>query len=111
MHLFLLCISENKGGLNQLNQIHSSAFMSLIEDWDYDYSAFVFDNMKKNLEGARKEMFLMNPRFIQMIMNAKCPELVRGVNSLDIKPMGQGCFRAIKQNRSNAKKKFLGLYP
>ncbi|MFS7984307.1 hypothetical protein Hanom_Chr11g00984951 [Helianthus anomalus] len=42
MHMFLLCFSENKGGSDQLNQIQASAFVALIEDWDSNYSSFLF---------------------------------------------------------------------
>ncbi|MFS7929498.1 hypothetical protein Hanom_Chr04g00333201 [Helianthus anomalus] len=65
--------------------------------------------MKRNLHGVRKEMFLMYPRFIQMILNARY--LDKNVNTLELKPMGLGCFGAGKQVRQTTKVKFMGRYP
>ncbi|MFS7911910.1 hypothetical protein Hanom_Chr02g00123611 [Helianthus anomalus] len=46
-----------------------------------------------------------------MILDAKYPELVTGVNSLDLKPMGPRCFGEVKQIRQTVKKKFLVFFP
>ncbi|KAJ0694622.1 hypothetical protein HanPI659440_Chr15g0610931 [Helianthus annuus] len=42
IHMFLQCIAINKGVLEQLNQVQTCVFVDLIEDWGYNFSAFVF---------------------------------------------------------------------
>ncbi|MFS7995714.1 hypothetical protein Hanom_Chr12g01121181 [Helianthus anomalus] len=37
IHMFLMCLSENRVGTGQLNQIQSVAYVSLIENWNYNY--------------------------------------------------------------------------
>ncbi|MFS7938506.1 hypothetical protein Hanom_Chr05g00440511 [Helianthus anomalus] len=63
VHVFLLCISENKGELDQLNQIKTSAMVVLVNNWAYNFSAFVFENMKRMLENPKKKIFMPYPRF------------------------------------------------
>lgn len=110
MHIFLLCISGNKGGLDQLNQVQSSAIVALTMGWDYNMSKYVFSEMIENLNG-KKEMFLLYPRFLQMILDARYPNLERTVEVLDSKFVGEGVYGLIKQSRSNAKMSYQGLYP
>ncbi|MFS7946757.1 hypothetical protein Hanom_Chr06g00540061 [Helianthus anomalus] len=94
----------NKGGLDQLNQTQTSTMVVLVNNWDYNYSAFIFDNMKKMLENPKKKLFILYPRFIQMILDAKYPELVKSANLLNLKPMGPGCFATVNNNLDTAKK-------
>ncbi|MFS7999322.1 hypothetical protein Hanom_Chr12g01164701 [Helianthus anomalus] len=51
--------------------------------------------MKRNVTRVRKDKFLMYLRFLQMILNACYPELVRSGNTLELKPMGPVCFGLI----------------
>ncbi|MFS7986128.1 hypothetical protein Hanom_Chr11g01006751 [Helianthus anomalus] len=90
MHMFLMCLYENRGGNDQLNQVQ--------------LVAFVFENMKMNLDGVRKEMFLIYPIYIQMILNTRYPDLEKSNNIMDLKPMG-GCFGVVKQVRQTGKVK------
>ncbi|KAF5784606.1 hypothetical protein HanRHA438_Chr10g0430511 [Helianthus annuus] len=104
VHVFLLCISENKGGLDQLTQIQTSAMVALVNNWDYNFSAFVFDNMKRMLENQKKKIFMLYPRFVQTIIDEKYPNLVKSVNVLNRKLMGSNCFDKVKRNREIAKR-------
>ncbi|MFS8018182.1 hypothetical protein Hanom_Chr15g01389141 [Helianthus anomalus] len=66
--------------------------------------------MKRNVTGVRKDKFLMYPRFLQMIFNARYPDLVRSGNTLELKPMGPACFGALTPKKGT-EKKFEGLIP
>ncbi|MFS7996624.1 hypothetical protein Hanom_Chr12g01132071 [Helianthus anomalus] len=68
LHFFQQCIAENKGGYDQLSKTHSCAFM--------------LEDLKK------KKIFMLYPRFLQMILDEKHPELVKGPNYINLKPMG-----------------------
>ncbi|KAJ0951391.1 hypothetical protein HanPSC8_Chr02g0059411 [Helianthus annuus] len=69
VHFFLQCIAENKGGFDQLNKTQTSAIVALVNGWDYNFLAFIFDNMKKMLDDPKKKIFMLYRRFIQMILD------------------------------------------
>ncbi|MFS7938503.1 hypothetical protein Hanom_Chr05g00440481 [Helianthus anomalus] len=79
VHVFLLCISENKGGLDQLNQIKTSAMVALVNNWAYNFSAFVFENMKRMLENPKKKFFMPYPRFYPLEKHGKFGPVVQQV--------------------------------
>ena len=104
MHMFMMCMTENRGGTDQLNITQSAAFVCLITNEPYNYSKYVFEGMKRNVLGVRKDKFVMYPRFLQMIFDARYPELERTGNTLDMKPMGPACFGALMPKKNTAQK-------
>ncbi|MFS8021363.1 hypothetical protein Hanom_Chr16g01426551 [Helianthus anomalus] len=60
VHFFLHCIIENKGGFDQLKKTQTSAIVALVNGGDFNFSAFIFDNMKKMLEDPKK-IFMLYP--------------------------------------------------
>ncbi|KAF5798864.1 hypothetical protein HanRHA438_Chr07g0308141 [Helianthus annuus] len=99
VHFFLQCIAENKGGWDQLNKTQTFVVVALVNEWDYNFSAFIFDNMKKMLDDPKKKIFMLYPRFIQMILDERYPTLVKGPNYINLKPMGSGCFENACKNK------------
>ncbi|KAM0042220.1 hypothetical protein Hdeb2414_s0011g00375541 [Helianthus debilis subsp. tardiflorus] len=108
LHMFLLCMTENRGGIDQLNTTQTAALICVITNEPFNYSRYIFEAMKRNAIGLRKDKFLMYPRFIQMILNARYPELKRSGNTLELKPMGPSCFGALT-TKKGTEKKFEGL--
>ncbi|KAJ0625990.1 hypothetical protein HanPSC8_Chr01g0008381 [Helianthus annuus] len=92
MHMFMMCMTENRGGTDQLSITQSAAFLCLIKNQAYNYSKYVFEGMKRNVIGVRKDKFIMYPRFLQMIFNARSSNLKRTGNTLDHKPICPSCF-------------------
>ncbi|MFS8002038.1 hypothetical protein Hanom_Chr13g01197421 [Helianthus anomalus] len=60
--------------------------------------------MKRDVTGVRKDKFLMYPRFLQMIFNARYPELVRSGSTFELKPMGPACFGALTPKKGIEKR-------
>ncbi|KAJ0804560.1 hypothetical protein HanPI659440_Chr02g0039421 [Helianthus annuus] len=110
VHFVLQCIAENKGGWDQLNETQTSAVVALVNEWEYNFSAFIFDNMKKMLEDPNKKIFMLYPRFIQMILDERYPALVKGPNYINLKPMGPGCFENACRNKRAKHHNFEGRY-
>ncbi|KAM0044015.1 hypothetical protein Hdeb2414_s0010g00348201 [Helianthus debilis subsp. tardiflorus] len=110
VHMFILCMTENRGGTDQLNITQSTAFTCLITNEPFNYSKYIFEGMKRNVTGVRKDKFLMYPRFLQMILNARYSDLVRSGDTLELKPMGPACFGALTPKKGT-EKKFEGLIP
>ncbi|KAJ0637328.1 hypothetical protein HanOQP8_Chr17g0672521 [Helianthus annuus] len=88
----------------------AAACVCLIMNQDYNYSKYVFEGMKRNVTRVRKDKFVMYPRFLQMILNVRYPDLERSGNTLDLKPMGPTCFRSLTPKKSTASQ-FEGRIP
>ncbi|MFS7894159.1 hypothetical protein Hanom_Chr00s001384g01681051 [Helianthus anomalus] len=110
VHFFLQCIAENKGGFDQLNKTQTCALMALVNEWDINFSAFIFDNMKKMLGDPKKKKFMLYPRFLQMIFDEKYPELVKGPNYINLKLMGPSCFENAYKNKRAKNHNFVGKF-
>ncbi|XP_076902463.1 uncharacterized protein LOC143557232 [Bidens hawaiensis] len=111
LHTFFTCISGRKGGLDEISHTQMSAVAALIMGWNYNYSKFIFNEMMSNLRAKKKEMFLMYPRFLQMIFDSHYTDLVKSVETLDMKSMGLNSFGLMKQSRKGAKVVYMGLKP
>ncbi|MFS7946483.1 hypothetical protein Hanom_Chr06g00536811 [Helianthus anomalus] len=105
------CITENKGGFDQLNKTQTFAIIALVNGWDFNLSTFIFDNMKKMLEDPKKKIFMLYPRFIQMILDDRYPTLVKGLNFINLKPMGPSCFENACRNKRAKNPNFEGIPP
>ncbi|KAJ0616837.1 hypothetical protein HanIR_Chr02g0094941 [Helianthus annuus] len=110
LHMFLVCMTENRGGIDQLNTTQSAALICVITNEPFNYSRYILEVMKRNAIGLRKDKFLMYPRFVQMILNECYPGLKRSGSTLELKPMGPSCFGALT-TKKGTEKKFEGLIP
>ncbi|KAJ0676137.1 hypothetical protein HanLR1_Chr12g0459211 [Helianthus annuus] len=90
--------------------MQTSAVVALVNEWDYNFSAFIFVNLKKMLEDPKKKIFMLYPRFIQMILNKRYPTLVKGPNYINLKPLGPGCFENGCRNKRAKHHNFEGRY-
>ncbi|KAI3825198.1 hypothetical protein L1987_06675 [Smallanthus sonchifolius] len=80
VHVFIHCLSIRKGGFDSANNTLGSAILGIIKGRDYNFSGFIFRQLKDNLTGAVKEKFLAYPRLLQIIINHLHPELQQGGN-------------------------------
>ncbi|KAI3805129.1 hypothetical protein L1987_27205 [Smallanthus sonchifolius] len=81
VHVFIHYLSIRKGGFDSANNTLGSAILGIIKGRDYNFSGFIFRQLKDNLTGAVKEKFLAYPRFLQIIINHLHPELQQGGNT------------------------------
>lgn len=110
-HSFVICISGRKAGAYEISLLNTGAIAALVMDLDFSFSRFVLNEMKNNLQGKRKDKILMYPRFLQLIFNAKYPELKGRGKTLDLKSLGPSTFGLMKQNRKVSKYVFQGTKP
>ncbi|MFS7904976.1 hypothetical protein Hanom_Chr01g00042351 [Helianthus anomalus] len=66
--------------------------------------------MRKMLEDPKKKIFMLYPRFIQMILDERYLALVKGPNYINLKPMGPGCFENACRNKRAKHRNFEGRY-
>ncbi|MFS7954478.1 hypothetical protein Hanom_Chr07g00630971 [Helianthus anomalus] len=55
--------------------------------------------MKKMLDDPKKKIFMLYPRFIQMILDERYPTIVKGPNYINLKPMGPRYFGNTCRNK------------
>ncbi|KAJ0715485.1 hypothetical protein HanPI659440_Chr13g0501691 [Helianthus annuus] len=108
VHMFILCMTENRGGTDQLSITQSATFVCLITNQPFNYSKYIFEGMKRYVIGVRKDKFIMYLRFLQMMFNACYPEMERSGNTLELKPMGPACLGALT-TKKGIEMKFEGL--
>jgi len=110
-HTFVRFISGRKGVSVEISQIVSSAIVTVVMDCDYNFSKFVFGEMQSNLWGNKKDVFLMYPRFLQIIFDSMHPELEKTPDTLDVKSLGLNTFGLMKQVRKSSKVVFKDVAP
>ncbi|MFS7994063.1 hypothetical protein Hanom_Chr12g01101461 [Helianthus anomalus] len=86
-HIYLVCISGNKSGLDKLTLKQPSVVVSVVEGWKYNYLNSVFDDMLVNVKTLNVKYWYKFPRFVQMILEKKYPKLPITVKTYDVKMM------------------------
>ncbi|KAM0043314.1 hypothetical protein Hdeb2414_s0010g00339821 [Helianthus debilis subsp. tardiflorus] len=100
-------IRGNKNGLDKLTLKQTSAVVSVVEGWNYNYSKSVFDDMLVNVKTLNEKYWYKFPRFIQMIFEKKYPKLPVTVKTYDVKMMNHLVFTWINQkSRENVEIKY-----
>ncbi|KAJ0805453.1 hypothetical protein HanPI659440_Chr02g0050151 [Helianthus annuus] len=62
------------------------------------------------LEDPKKKIFMLYPRFIQMILHNKHPKLVKGPNYINLSPIGPSCFENAYRNKRAKHHNFEGKF-
>ncbi|MFS8025243.1 hypothetical protein Hanom_Chr16g01472681 [Helianthus anomalus] len=115
-HVYLVCISGNKSGIDTLTIRQTSGLVSLVEGWKFNYSKCVFDDMMENVRTLNKKYWFKFPIFLQMILEAKYPQMQPTVSIYDIKIMNHMVFSMLNQKPradvqvNNQKKKPLVMF-
>ncbi|CAI9303329.1 unnamed protein product [Lactuca saligna] len=76
-HYFVIFISRRKGGSDEISQTTTLAIVALAMDWDYNFSRFLFEEMKSSLHGKKKDLFLMYPKKATKISYLGLKEFVK----------------------------------
>ncbi|KAJ0788348.1 hypothetical protein HanPI659440_Chr05g0190681 [Helianthus annuus] len=106
-HIYLVCISGNKIGLDKLTLKQTSGVVSVVEGWKYNYSKSVFDDMMANLKTINEKYWYKFPRFMQLILEKKYLKLPITVKTCDFKMMNHLVFTMLNQrSRDNVEIKY-----
>ncbi|KAL8209501.1 hypothetical protein R6Q57_006233 [Mikania cordata] len=84
-HVFMECMSGNKGTFDMLNKEQTSAFVALAMNWGFNFSKFILNEMKGNLRGSRSERnlkLLSESTFPLMMQNRGGQYKFKGLHSL-----------------------------
>ncbi|KAJ0788166.1 hypothetical protein HanPI659440_Chr05g0188501 [Helianthus annuus] len=106
-HIYLVCISGNKSGLDKLTLKQTSGVVSLVEGWKYNYSKSIFDDMLANVKIINEKYWYKLPRFLQLILEKKYPKLPVKVKTYDVKMMNHMVFSMLnRKSRDNVEIKY-----
>ncbi|KAM0061514.1 hypothetical protein Hdeb2414_s0004g00137001 [Helianthus debilis subsp. tardiflorus] len=106
-HVYLVCISGNKSGLDKVTFRQTSGVVSLVEGWKYNYSKSVFDDMLANVKTINEKYWYNFPRFLQLILETKYPKLPVTAKTYDVKLMNHMVFSMLNQkSRDNVEIKY-----
>ncbi|MFS7933958.1 hypothetical protein Hanom_Chr05g00385891 [Helianthus anomalus] len=83
-HVYLVCISGNKSGIDTLTIKQSSGVVSLVEGWKFNYSGCVFNDTMANVKALNEKYWFKFPRFLQMILETKYPKLQATMKIYDV---------------------------
>lgn len=97
IHVFIHCLSAGKGGFDEMSFNLSSGFATLVTGRDFNFSGFIFNNMKRNIEDS-KIKFLLYPRFLQLLINSEVQGLMPDGDILELKHMNWKVFNNMKKN-------------
>lgn len=110
VYVFVSCISGRRVGVDEVSLLNTGALAGLATGLDLYFLRFILNEVVGNVEGKRKDKFLMFPRFLQMIFNVKYPKIEKRGETLDLKSMGSSTFGLMKQ-KMKGKFMFQGKYP
>nr|GEZ48825.1 hypothetical protein [Tanacetum cinerariifolium] len=73
IHTILQCMSAKRTTWNEFSSSMASAVICLATGRNFNFSKYIFDSMIRNVDSSSK--FLMYPRFLQLMINAKVDDL------------------------------------
>lgn len=107
IYVFIHCLSARKGGFDEMTFSLSTGYAALISRRQFNFSGFIFNNLKRNIEDS-KIKFLLYPRFIQMILNSEIQGLMPEGDACEFNYMTWKVFGNMK--KIHPKSSFDGTY-
>ena len=62
--VFMSCISSRRARADEISLLNTGAIATLAMGLEFNFSKFILNEMVGNVEGKKKEKFLMYPRFL-----------------------------------------------
>ncbi|CAI9285793.1 unnamed protein product [Lactuca saligna] len=100
-HVFVSYISGRRSGPNEISLLNTGAIAALASGIEFNFSKFILHELILNIEGNKREKFLMYPMFLQIIFNVMHPEIERGNETLDLKSIDPNNDHSESENLSN----------
>lgn len=76
IHYIQHALSKRRSGCNDMTFHTTSKVVSLVENRGFNMYRYIFNGLRLNIEGDRRNKFFMYPRLIQCFINHAFPELV-----------------------------------
>ncbi|KAK1406572.1 hypothetical protein QVD17_42007 [Tagetes erecta] len=100
-HVFIMCLDHRKGGTDGLNLDWARAMVLFCRGQKANLAKLIYNYMLENIHATKAGKWLMYPRFIQMILNDKLPNLPVVGEVLKIWEMHSRIFGHCKSVRSD----------
>ncbi|CAI9294034.1 unnamed protein product [Lactuca saligna] len=89
-----------RSGANEISSANTGGITTLASGIEFNFSKFILHELVLNLEGNKRDKFLMYPRFLQIIFNIMHPEPQRRNVTLDLKPVGPKSDQSKSEDQS-----------
>ncbi|KAK1431926.1 hypothetical protein QVD17_08730 [Tagetes erecta] len=100
-HVFIMCLDHRKGGTDGLNLDWARAMMLFCRGQKANLAKLIYNYILENIHASKGAKWLMYPRFIQMILNDKLPNLPVEGAELEIWDMHPRIFKDCKSVRAD----------
>ncbi|KAK1407651.1 hypothetical protein QVD17_39272 [Tagetes erecta] len=100
-HVFIMCLDHRKGGTDGLNLDWARAMMLFCQGQKANLSKLIYNYLFENIHATKAAKWLMYPRFIQMVLNDKLPNLPVVGDVLKIWEMHPRIFRDCKSVKAD----------
>ncbi|KAK1431792.1 hypothetical protein QVD17_08451 [Tagetes erecta] len=100
-HVFIMCLDHRKGGTDGLNLDWARAMMLICRGQKANLAKLIFNYILENIHATKAAKWLMYPRFIQMVLNDKLPNLPVVGDVLKIWEMHPRIFRDCKSVKAD----------
>ncbi|KAK1431898.1 hypothetical protein QVD17_08679 [Tagetes erecta] len=105
-HVFIMCLDHRKGGTDGLNLDWARAMMLFCRGQKANLSKLIYNYLLENIHATKAAKWLMYPRFIQMVLNDKLPNLPVVGDVLKIWEMHPRIFRDCKSRLKESERKW-----
>ncbi|KAK1414711.1 hypothetical protein QVD17_30461 [Tagetes erecta] len=100
-HVFIMCLDHRKGGTDGLNLDWARAMVLFCKGQKANLAKLNFNYMLENIHAGKRDKWLLYPRFVQMILDDKRPDLPVIGDTLKIWSMHSRIFGDCKSVRSD----------
>lgn len=97
-HVFEICISGRRVGADEISLLSTGAIATLSMGLEFNFSKYILNEMIRNVEGKKRDNFLMYQIFLQLIINNKHLKIQKRGETLHMKSLGSSTFGLMKQN-------------
>ncbi|KAK1410108.1 hypothetical protein QVD17_36641 [Tagetes erecta] len=100
-HVFIMCLDHRKGGTDGLNLDWAPVMMLFCRGQKANLAKLIFNYILENIHATKAAKWLIYPRFIQMVLNDKLPDLPVVGDVLKIWEMHPRIFRDCKSVKAD----------
>lgn len=105
IHTILHCLSSKRTSYNEFGTQLAYFLVCLAKGQKYNFSKYILDGMIRNITKGKKDLFIMYPRFVQLVLNKQITDLVAQKVVIGVGTLSARTFTEMSKNTN---KKFSG---
>jgi hypothetical protein len=110
-HIFMSVFYGKAGGYDILDEELTSGMIALAKGYDFNYSSMIMGQIAAFMSGRIKKAFYAFPRFIQLIIDQKYPQIISEGVEFKADVMTPRIFGQMLMNKKSVKDMYTGKVP